>query len=158
MGWCAHHNDDRGQFISSQGEDSAGGPPQDFQDALLVTSKVGYRFIWIDSLCIVQDSVEDWEGEAICMADIYKHALVTIAAACAMSGDSGLLLPRSNSKAVEIPYYTGDGIHEDYFCATREVKPFTSEVDHGPLQTRAYILQARHPSHCTIHCGRTQLF
>lgn len=93
------------------------------------------------------------------MVDIYRHALVTIAAACATSGDSGLLLPRSNSKAVEIPYYTKDGIHEGNFCATpREVQPFTSEVHHGPLQTRAWALQERYLSHGSIHYGRTQLF
>lgn len=32
-----------------------------FQDAILVTRQFGMRYIWIDSLCIIQDSAKDWQ-------------------------------------------------------------------------------------------------
>lgn len=45
--------------------------PQTFKDAVAVTRYLGMRYIWIDSLCIVQDDVLDWECEAARMADVY---------------------------------------------------------------------------------------
>ncbi len=36
--------------------------PKTFQDAILITRQLGIRYLWIDSLCILQDSPEDWEG------------------------------------------------------------------------------------------------
>jgi len=35
-----------------------------FQDALTITHELGYQYIWIDSLCIVQDDKFDWETES----------------------------------------------------------------------------------------------
>ena len=55
--------------------------PRSFQDAVTVTRILGANLLWIDSLCIVQNSYEDWEQECPRMASIYANALVTIAAA-----------------------------------------------------------------------------
>jgi hypothetical protein len=38
--------------------------PQTFKDAIWITRRLGYQYIWIDSLCIIQDSAEDWEAES----------------------------------------------------------------------------------------------
>jgi hypothetical protein len=54
--------------------------PSAFQDAILVAFKLQIRYLWIDSLCILQDNKEDWEQEASKMADYYQNAHVTIAA------------------------------------------------------------------------------
>jgi hypothetical protein len=35
--------------------------PQTFQDAVVVTRSLGFQYLWIDSLCIIQDSFRDWE-------------------------------------------------------------------------------------------------
>jgi hypothetical protein len=37
---------------------------QTFQDAIILTWRLGFRYIWIDSLCIIQDSAEDWQIES----------------------------------------------------------------------------------------------
>ena len=52
-----------------------------FQDALYVVVELGFEYIWIDSLCIIQDSHrnEDWEREAKMMSDIYKNAAFNLA-------------------------------------------------------------------------------
>ncbi|KAJ2985535.1 hypothetical protein NUW58_g5475 [Xylaria curta] len=49
--------------------------PQNFKDAAAATSFFGYEYIWIDSLCIIQDSVEDWEREAATMGNVYRYML-----------------------------------------------------------------------------------
>ena len=55
--------------------------PQTLQDAMEWTRRLGDRFIWIDNLCIIQDSTEDWTREAARMASIYGSATVTLVAA-----------------------------------------------------------------------------
>ena len=62
-----------------------------FRDAVIITRKLGFRYIWIDALCIIQDSREDWELEAAKMCDIYQKAAVTIAAAASKDSTVGIL-------------------------------------------------------------------
>jgi hypothetical protein len=50
-----------------------------FVEAIRVTRTLGYRFLWIDSLCIIQDSTSDWEYEAARMAIVYGNAVCNIA-------------------------------------------------------------------------------
>ena len=50
-----------------------------FREAIRITYVLGYRFLWIDSLCIIQDSRSDWDEEACRMADIYGNAICNIA-------------------------------------------------------------------------------
>jgi hypothetical protein len=45
--------------------------PATFFDATIITRELGYRYLWIDSLCIVQDFLEDWEAESQNMGNIY---------------------------------------------------------------------------------------
>ncbi|EGZ70963.1 hypothetical protein NEUTE2DRAFT_33623, partial [Neurospora tetrasperma FGSC 2509] len=54
------------------------GLTQTFLDAMQITQQLGYRYIWIDSLCIMQDSPEDWNREAQTMAAVYGNSLLTI--------------------------------------------------------------------------------
>ncbi|KAK5629029.1 hypothetical protein RRF57_004744 [Xylaria bambusicola] len=63
--------------------------PRTFRDAILLVRFLGYRYLWIDSLCILQDQLEDWEAEAKKMGEIYRNARFTIVAAAATSADSG---------------------------------------------------------------------
>lgn len=53
---------------------------QTHQDALSITRRLGYRYLWIDLLCIVQDSTEDWRAEAAKMASVYGNSTCNIAA------------------------------------------------------------------------------
>ncbi|PMD19341.1 heterokaryon incompatibility, partial [Hyaloscypha hepaticicola] len=54
--------------------------PKTFQDAVLITRDLGVRYLWIDSLCIIQDSDEDWEQEAARMSEVYANGYVMLAA------------------------------------------------------------------------------
>ncbi|TDZ36993.1 hypothetical protein CTRI78_v011208 [Colletotrichum trifolii] len=65
--------------------------PQTFQDAVAITRFLGLRYIWIDSLCIVQDDKLDWEREAAKMADVYGLAHLVLGASSAAGGTDGFL-------------------------------------------------------------------
>lgn len=65
--------------------------PKTLRDAVDIVAKIGCSWIWIDSLCIVQDDNNDWATEAVKMSTVYKHALVTIIASSATSCSDGFL-------------------------------------------------------------------
>lgn len=66
--------------------------PRTFQDAIEITRKLGHRYLWIDSLCIVQDDEQDWAHEAGLMAKVYSHSLCTLSALSAKDSTQGLRL------------------------------------------------------------------
>ena len=68
--------------------------PQSFKDACTVTRYLNQKYIWIDSLCIVQDDADDWRREAAKMGSIYEGSYVTIAASDAAGSVDGFLHPR----------------------------------------------------------------
>ncbi|KAK5939666.1 hypothetical protein PMZ80_008046 [Knufia obscura] len=71
------------------------GMPKTFQDAVAITRNLGIQYLWIDSLCIIQDSAEDWTRESAQMGRIYRDAAVTIFAEFADSDDGGCFMPRT---------------------------------------------------------------
>lgn len=64
------------------------------QDAMLVTLEMEFEYIWIDSLCIIQDSAEDWAKEASLMGEVYHNASCNISASAVPNGEHGFILPR----------------------------------------------------------------
>lgn len=70
--------------------------PLSFKDAVQITPSLDVRYLWIDSLCIAQDSREDWEREVAVMRQIYAHSLCTLAASSSESSEG---VCRVSSKA-----------------------------------------------------------
>lgn len=66
-----------------------------FQDAVYTAGKLGAAYLWIDSFCIIQDSVEDWLKESTTMCDVYKGSYCNIAAAASTSSDGGCFRERT---------------------------------------------------------------
>ncbi len=69
--------------------------PKTFRDAIHVTHSLGIKYLWIDSLCIVQDDSVDWEVESAKMASIYSQSFITIAATAAVNGSEGCYMERN---------------------------------------------------------------
>ena len=64
--------------------------PLTFQDAVLMAWYVlDCPYLWIDSLCIIQDDKHDWEIEAATMATVYANAMLTFAATAAKDASYG---------------------------------------------------------------------
>lgn len=68
--------------------------PKTYLDALHIVRSLGYEYIWIDSLCIIQDSKEDWRNECATMGLVYKNGICNIAAAAAADGSGGCFMER----------------------------------------------------------------
>ncbi|PMD40578.1 HET-domain-containing protein [Hyaloscypha variabilis F] len=69
-----------------------------FRDAISVTKALGLSYIWIDSLCIIQDNDEDWKIESRSMASVYGGSTINIAAASATDGSKGCFFDRTSSQ------------------------------------------------------------
>lgn len=52
--------------------------PPVFQEAVDFTRALGVRYLWIDSLCILQDDREEWAVEAQRMAGIFENSFLTL--------------------------------------------------------------------------------
>lgn len=88
----------------------ANGIPPTFRDAIEVTRQLGFRYLWIDSLCIIQDDEVDWLQESQKMGAIFEEAACTIAAVDSVDDDGtdhGLFLSRDTdplSIKLTLPY------------------------------------------------------
>jgi hypothetical protein len=134
--------------------------PPLFQDAVVITRQLGLRYLWIDSICIIQDSVRDWEIESFKMSSIYENSYVTISAT--NSGDSNARCLVDRRKAVIIPYSNTTG--KEFSIRARKIQQHHPSVEkpksakpRGPLTTRAWVLQEHVLSTRLLHYTATEL-
>jgi hypothetical protein len=63
--------------------------PKTFRDAIEIARFCEFEYIWINSLCIIQDSKEDWEIESAVMGQVYKNSFCNISASSAINSTKG---------------------------------------------------------------------
>lgn len=106
-----------------------------FTDAVVCAYRLGIRYLWIDCLCIIQDSKEDWLQQSAIMAEIYSNAFVNFAATASSSCDGGLFRSRSYSDVnpcIVDPHFEGNPGFL-YHCVDPDV---WLDVKDGVLNTR----------------------
>ncbi|TVY16589.1 hypothetical protein LARI1_G006171 [Lachnellula arida] len=113
--------------------------PKTIEDAVITTHKLGIRFLWVDSLCIIQDDDEDKGREIPEMPKIYGNSSVTIIAARASHVGEGFLQDRDvtgiHAGSSEVPYRGPDDmLGSIVLCRELEKKD-------EPLDERAWTLQ-----------------
>lgn len=65
--------------------------PKTLKDAIIVTKRLNFRYLWIDALCIIQGDEEDWAEQAVAMTEIYQGSTLTISALSSRDCDYGIL-------------------------------------------------------------------
>lgn len=68
-----------------------------FKDAIRIARELGIQYVWIDCLCIIQDSKEDWEIESSKMGAIYRNATLTVSALVSARSTVGILKSPENN-------------------------------------------------------------
>ncbi|KAH8763183.1 heterokaryon incompatibility protein-domain-containing protein, partial [Diaporthe sp. PMI_573] len=107
--------------------------PRVFQDAMYTTIELGINYIWVDSLCIIQDLKEDWNHEAKRMGDVYQYAACNIAATGYQHSSIGLFAERNALTTTSF-----EGL---YIRGSRGA--FYSAVGLSILNSRAWVAQER---------------
>ncbi|KAI0884128.1 HET-domain-containing protein [Annulohypoxylon maeteangense] len=122
--------------------------PQNFKDAITVTRALGLRYLWIDALCIVQDSRSDWVREAGLMSAVYTGAAVVISALDSPASSAGFLKPDRLPLAV---------LGAEY--AVQKVLPELNDyLVTCPLVSRGWCMQERLLASRLLHFGKEQVF
>ncbi|KAM0206768.1 hypothetical protein ACHAQI_007993 [Fusarium lateritium] len=128
--------------------------PLNFKDAITVARGLGVRYIWIDSLCIIQDDDADWNVESVKMEQVYSNASCVLAASSAVSSMDGFLKrPEPYRPYLTLKSQSG-GI--GYLC--RNIDNFQGDVDEATLNTRGWTLQERALARRTIHFTNSQVY
>lgn len=137
--------------------------PKTIREAILATNGLGIRFLWIDALCILQDSDEDKLRQIRMMAKIYRNSFLTLIAACGNNVNEGFLYQDRPQKVPDarIPYRCPDGsIGSVWIAAVLDAggdnasRSYYDELE--PVNHRGWCLQERLLSpRCLIYASHT---
>jgi hypothetical protein len=129
--------------------------PNTVKDAVQVTHALNIRFLWVDALCIIQDSNEDKIEELERMSEYYRNAYCVIAASASHGADEGFLKPWHRSRRfpmfgkladvvrgeLDVPFLGPAG--ERGTITLNIASPDVYQADQSPLFERAWALQER---------------
>ncbi|KAK6451732.1 hypothetical protein FP744_10007983 [Trichoderma asperellum] len=136
-----------------------------FKDAFRIAKGLGIRYVWIDSLCIIQDSREDWEAESIKMGAIYRNATLTISALVAAKSTVGILKNNENRfskapKTAQLRIYDAKLKAEEIEVEwkSREEENLRNLMLQSALMSRGWTLQEYVLSPRNLLYGRRQIY
>jgi len=126
--------------------------PRTFRDAIGLTKALGLDYLWIDSLCIIQDSPNDWDCGCTRMSSVYMGSFVNIGANSSADSRGGLYRQRSWKSVTPLAVcltYAPIG----WRCQPIVLYPNRGDniLDHAPLGSRAWVAQERILAPRTIH-------
>ena len=112
--------------------------PKTISDAITVTKATGERYLWVDSLCICQDDINEKLEQIEMMDRVYGNALVTIIAADSSHANMGLHGVRQSTR--ELQHLT-ENITDD----TKIMLPLQNpqKLATSPWNARAWTMQER---------------
>ncbi|KAM7189032.1 Heterokaryon incompatibility protein (HET) domain containing protein [Naviculisporaceae sp. PSN 640] len=127
--------------------------PQTIRDAMLFVSRIGEQYLWVDSMCIVQDDTEDMERDIHRMDIVYMMAFATIAAAHGKNANAGLpgLRPgtRPAQRTASLSLSPTPEERENKFSTTQEVmltttpSPLLFALEATVWETRGWVQQEK---------------
>ena len=134
--------------------------PRTFQDAVTATRALGVRYLWIDSLCIIQDSKEDWEEQCAETGRIYRCSFATIAGPAAADCSAGFLHPRPLMREASLTLTDGESRSElalGYLGVDMDLI-FLAAEPNAPLSRRAWTFQERLLAQRILYFGTRGLY
>ncbi|WPB07049.1 uncharacterized protein RHO25_011709 [Cercospora beticola] len=129
--------------------------PSHFKEAIALIRRLGFEHIWIDSLCIIQDSQDDWLQQASLMQRIYSRGVLNLAPLGELS-NSDDVRPSKNTEVMGciLRVSDDDAASESLICW----KPdnFDQTLRESVLYSRGWTFQERLLSTRTVHFGHQQ--
>ncbi|KAF3022066.1 hypothetical protein E8E14_013344 [Neopestalotiopsis sp. 37M] len=127
--------------------------PKTFRETVILCSELEIEYLWIDSLCIIQDDADDWDREASLMGSLYRNALLVVVAAGSNDSSEGLFIgDRPNLPSFSLPFYEAADDTQKYenisqaeiyhLAFTPPEQMITPAL--GPLAKRGWCLQEWH--------------
>ncbi|KAI4198196.1 MAG: hypothetical protein LQ350_005432 [Teloschistes chrysophthalmus] len=127
--------------------------PRTIKDAMLIVRELGERYLWVDSLCIVQDDELDKGTQIAAMNQIYTSAILTIAAVSGIKADSGLAGVGEEIRAFRQHIEKVQSVY-----LTNSPTTFTTTVDESVWNSRAWTLQERIMSPRVLFVAKDRCF
>ncbi|CAM1509810.1 Fc.00g001450.m01.CDS01 [Cosmosporella sp. VM-42] len=119
-----------------------------FEEAGILAASLGVKYIWIDSVCIIQDDPNDWKRESVKMAQYYQYAWITIAATTlsAAGGLFGTLTDDAIPSITRLPYMNPAGEQRGFFyvqCFGEDVlaRNYKKFISKSSLLQRGWVFQ-----------------
>lgn len=135
--------------------------PKNFEDAIKVTKYLNFKYLWIDALCIQQDSEMDWEREAASMHLVYANSICNLAASESANSQGGLFRDRSTdgARVAEVSSAWEDRASCHYICTPGGLNVDIWEpIVHSPLSRRGWVLQEALLASRTVYFGQHQVY
>jgi hypothetical protein len=97
------------------------------------------EYIWIDTLCILQDSESDWQAESLAMRYVYANSACNIAASCSEDAFGGLFRTREPADVEVGLFKSDDGSLADLIVSDKDY--WERQLRQGTLHYRGWVLQ-----------------
>lgn len=137
--------------------------PTTYREGISVTLALGFSYIWIDSLCIIQDDEQDWAKEAAMMKDVFEHCSINLSATTAPDSSQSNFTHRdpTNIPPLEVDTlnWGGERPRQSNFWLTRSwVDLRREDIVHSPLHSRAWVFQEATLARRRIDLARSQMW
>ena len=148
--------------------------PSCIRDAITITQQLGIQYLWVDSLCIVQDSKDDWAVESVKMLEVFGNASITLFADSAKNDEDNILKARQGGNfqsrrgislnvigkfGAEVPVRVLQRYsrYRSHYPA-KAADFFRSDVVHSTLSQRGWIFQEQCVANRRLHFGDHQMY
>lgn len=126
--------------------------PQCFSNAVYIVRQLGISFLWIDSLCIIQDMTEDWTRESAVMGKVYTNGLCNVAACDGAASNCSIFTERDS--CLGEPLIVSHEYSDQSVRFTLLPDWVNLTWDTAPLYRRGWVLQERFLSSRVMHFSK----
>lgn len=132
--------------------------PRILRDAVDISYRLGFHYLWIDALCIIQDDEEDWEREAAKMVDVYRSATLTVVAAAASDSSEGCLVEAGPEATRYLEVKNAHVDLPEHFTLIPARPHFRGNVEKSTWNARAWTMQERLLSRRIAYFAKDQVY